>query len=68
MGPDILFSETGQVAHIWSGMYFTGKENQNFPEILNLMFSLLNHENNNLLQKGNHLQKWTSCEKYHISI
>ena len=68
MGRDLLPSETGQVSHIWPSMHFTGKEYHNFPEILYLLFCLLNPEKSSFLQKLKHLQKGTSCEKYHISI
>lgn len=51
MGPDLFLSGIGQVASLWSSVCFTGKEYHNLPEILYLLFSLLNPENNNILQK-----------------
>lgn len=45
-----LKSQFFVTAHIWSSMYFTGKQYHNFAEILYLLFSLLSPENN-FLQK-----------------
>lgn len=62
-GPDLLGSDpTGQACALLIQNIII------FQKCFILFFPLPTPENNNFLQKWNHLQKGTFCEKYHISI